>query len=138
MTDREFLDALESGELPEHEFGHAAHVRAAYLYLKEGEFIDAYARIRRAIRNFADRLGKPDKYHETITVAYLALIQQRMREGGAAADWAAFVQANPELFAPDLLRRYYPQDQLASEMARAIFLLPAVSPIVTPCDRSLK
>jgi hypothetical protein len=29
MTDEELLQALESAELPEADFGHAAHVRAA-------------------------------------------------------------------------------------------------------------
>jgi hypothetical protein len=30
VTDEEFLQALESCKLPESQFGHAAHVRAAY------------------------------------------------------------------------------------------------------------
>jgi hypothetical protein len=72
MTDEEFLRALERCELAERDFGHAAHVRAAYLYLQEGDFVAALDRIRRAIRNYARHLGKPDRYHETITVAYVA------------------------------------------------------------------
>jgi hypothetical protein len=47
MTDGEFLRALEECALPEGEFGHSAHVRAAYLYLQTGEFATALARMRR-------------------------------------------------------------------------------------------
>ncbi len=47
MTDEEFLRALERCELPERDFGHAAHVRAAYLYLQEGDFVGALERARR-------------------------------------------------------------------------------------------
>jgi hypothetical protein len=125
VTDREFLRALENCELPESEFGHAAHVRAAYLYLQDFDFAVALERIRRAIRNYARHLGKPDRYHETITVAYVVLIQQHICERGSAGGWLAFARDNVELFEPDLLQRFYSQAQLDSEMARRIFVLPA-------------
>jgi hypothetical protein len=124
MTDAEFLRALETCELPEREFGHAAHVRATYLYLASSEFAVALERIRRAIRNYAEHLGKPDRYHETITVAYVALIQQHICERGDGGGWAAFAGYNPELFQPGLLLQFYPQAQLQSDLARRVFLLP--------------
>jgi hypothetical protein len=124
MTDQEFLRALENCELPERDFGHAAHVRAAYLYLQDSDFAAVLERIRRAIRNYAKHLGKPDRYHETITVAYVALIQQHICERGSAGGWLAFARDNVELFEPDLLQRFYTRAQLDSEMARRIFVLP--------------
>ena len=125
MTDQEFLRALESCELAESDFGHAAHVRAAYLYLQAFDFAEALGRTRRSIRNYAKHLGKPDRYHETITVAYVALIQQHIGERGSAGGWTAFARDNIELFQPDLLQRFYSRAQLDSELARRIFLLPA-------------
>lgn len=124
MTDQEFLRALENCELLERDFGHAAHVRAAYLYLQVSDFAGALERIRRAIRNYAMHLGKPDRYHETITVAYVALIQQHISERGNAGGWPAFARDNAELFEPDLLQRFYSRAQLDSELARRIFVLP--------------
>jgi hypothetical protein len=124
VTDAEFLHALETCELPEGEFGHAAHVRATYLCLVSSEFAVALERIRRAIRNYVQHLGKPDRYHETITVAYVALIQQHICERGDSGGWPAFAEANPELFQPGLLLQFYPQAQLQSELARRVFLLP--------------
>jgi hypothetical protein len=124
MTDEDFLRALETCELPETEFGHAAHVRAAYLYLQEGDFAAALEQIRRTIRTYATHLGKPDRYHETITVAYLALIQQHICERGNGGGWLAFARDNPELLQKSLLRQFYPPEQLGSELARRIFLLP--------------
>jgi hypothetical protein len=124
MTDESFLDALESCRLAETEFGHAAHVRAAYLYLRSCEFPDALKRMRSAIRNYASHLGKPGRYHETVTVAYLALIGRHLWERGDRGGWAAFERRNPELFDPDLLLRYYPKSELDSEVARKTFVLP--------------
>jgi hypothetical protein len=124
MTDREFIRALESCELLEGEFGHAAHVRAAYLYLREDGFARALERMRTAIRNYARHLGKGDRYHETITVAYVSLIQQQICERGDGGGWEVFARENPELVQPGLLLQYYPKAQLDSELARKVFLLP--------------
>jgi hypothetical protein len=124
VNDQEFLRALENCELPEKDFGHVGHVRAAYLYLRDTDFPGALERIRRTIRNYAKHLEKPDRYHETITVAYLAVIQQHICERGNGGGWVAFAGENPELFQPGLLSQYYPRAQLESEMARRIFLLP--------------
>jgi hypothetical protein len=124
MTDEEFLRALESGELAEAEFGHTAHVRAAYLCLRQGDFAVALARLRTAIRSHAGRLGKADRYHETITVAYLALIQQHICQRGDGGGWPGFARENPELFQPELLLHFYPRAQLQSELARRVFVLP--------------
>jgi hypothetical protein len=73
-------------------------------------------------------MGKADRYHETITVAYLALIQQCMFERGDDGDWANFAQSNPELFNPELLGHFYDRDVLESTKARRVFLLPRSQP----------
>jgi hypothetical protein len=134
MTDEEFLRALESCTLPESQFGRAAHVRAAYLYLQQSDFAEALNRVGRAIRNYAAHHGKPDRYHETITVAYVALIQQHICERGNSGGWEAFARENSELFKSDLLEQFYPRALLDSEMARRVFLLPRSTPTgSSPC-----
>lgn len=124
MTDDEFLEALQSCTLPQSEFGHLGHVRAAYLYLREGDFAAALGKMRTAIRNYATHLGKPDRYHETITVAYVALIRQYMHQRGCGSGWQEFAQCVPELLQKDLLLNFYPRPLLESELARDVFILP--------------
>jgi hypothetical protein len=124
VIDGNFIRALESCTLSEQEFNHAGHVRAAYLYLQSGDFAEALMRLRRSIRNYAGSLGKPDRYHETITVAYLALIQQLLCERGDGGGWTGFARVAPELFEPDLLLKFYCKSQLDSQLARRIFVLP--------------
>jgi hypothetical protein len=127
VNDLQFLVALESCRLAESEFGHKAHVRAAYLYLRAGDFATALGRMRQAIRKYAAHLGKPERYHETITVAYLSLIARHLWERGDEGGWAGFASRNPELFEPDLLLRYYPKEQLESQVAREVFVLPGAA-----------
>lgn len=125
MTDAEFLQALESTTLPPSEFSHAGHVRAAYLYLRAAtDFPTALANIARSIRRYATALGQPGRYHETITVAYAALINQHMALHGSARDWRDFAASNPALLDKQLLNRFFGPDVLGSELARRVFILP--------------
>ncbi len=124
MTDEEFLRALESCTLPQSQFGHVAHVRAVYLYLQHADFATALDRVRRTIRNFATHHGKPERYHETVTVAYVSLVQQHLCERGDGGGWESFAHQNTELFDPGLLGQFYPRGQLDSDIARKVFVLP--------------
>ena len=123
MTDEEFLAALEGGALPAGAFDHAAHVRAAYLYLKGRGFIDGMAAFRANLLRFAERHGATAKYHETITMAFLAVIHERLHGERSAVGWPQFAACNPDLFARDFLDRYYRPETLALPRAREVFLL---------------
>jgi len=123
MIDTEFLAALEAGTLPEAEFDHAGHVRAAWLYLRQDTFPEALAKMSRALRSYASAHGKADRYHETVTVAFLALINERLQLHGDGGDWRSFLAHNQELLDRRLLRHYYRPETLASPAARRVFIL---------------
>ena len=65
----------------------------------------------RALRRFAVAQGKPGLYHETITTAYLLLINERLDGAGRDLPWDAFADRNPDLLSwkPSVLDRYYHQ-----------------------------
>lgn len=130
MNDQDFLAALERCELAAVDFDHVAHVRAGYLYLCAHGFGGAIERMSAAIRRYAAHLGATDKYNETVTVAWIALIRQHMSERGAAGGWPAFRAANPELFARGVLDRYYDRPVLDSALARRTFVLPLRSQLL--------
>jgi hypothetical protein len=124
--DDALVSALESVELGNGQFRHREHVRAAYVYLaRHGDFAEAASRFRRVLRRFAAAHGAAERYHETVTWAYLALINERMR--GASCDSSSqFLRRHPELLdGSALLSRYYDVDALLrSPVARQVFVLP--------------
>jgi hypothetical protein len=126
VNDRDFLEAFEAGTLPEEQFHHPDHVRAAWLLLREDAPAAALHRFSSALKRFAAAKGKTRLYHETITWAYLLLINERLRRGGEGLDWESFARANPDLLTwrPSVLDRYYTPETLGSELARSVFLLP--------------
>ena len=124
MTDAEFAAAFENATL-EDEFHHRDHVRMGWIYLRQHPLLDALARFSAALRRYAEAKGKPDRYHETITLAFLLLIYERM-QNAPAANWDEFAAKNGDLFDwnPSVLATYYRPELLASDDARARFLLP--------------
>ena len=134
MNDEQFIRALEDCTLPAAEFTHAAHVRAAYLYLRSCSFGLAIERTSAAIRRYAATLGVPQKYHETITVAYVALIQEHLAAHGDGGGWSGFAATNPGLFERDLLLGSYSAGQLGSDLARRVFVLPRPQAVTAAHD----
>lgn len=121
--DADFIHAFENLILPEPAFRHADHVRLGFLYLRRWGFAEALGRFTLALKRFAAFHGAPGKYHETITVAFLALINQHVDEDDCGGDWAAFRRSHPELMDKTLLERFYPAELLASPRARRVFVL---------------
>jgi hypothetical protein len=78
VHDREFIAAFEDCTLPPDQFPHRAHVRLAWLYLREGSLLDALMRFVEGLKRYAGSLGASAKYHETVTWAYMFLIHERM------------------------------------------------------------
>jgi hypothetical protein len=126
VNDRDFLAAFEDGTLPEECFHHRDHVRVAWLLLREGSPAAALDRFSTALRRFAAAKGKPGLYHETVTWAYLLLINERMERCGRGLDWERFAASNPDLMTwrPSVLDGYYTPETLGSDLARRVFLLP--------------
>jgi hypothetical protein len=120
MTDQEFIDAFTTGQLEPAGFDHRAHLRAAFLLLEKGPFLEACMAMRDGLQALAGKLGKPDLYHETVTVAFMALVAERRPEG----DWDGFIARNPELCERGLLDAWYSKALLASGAARRIFTMP--------------
>ena len=126
MNDRDFLAAFEAGTLPEERFHHPDHVRAAWLLLREEAPAAALSRFSSALKRFAAAKGKTRLYHETITWAYVLIINERVQRAGGGLEWEEFASANPDLLTwrPSVLDRYYRPETLGSELARSVFLLP--------------
>ncbi len=122
MTDDEFLAAFESGALAPPAFDHAAHLRTAFVLLVRRPFLEACIAMRDGLRAIAARAGKPGLYHETITIAFMSLVLERMRQE-QVPDSIAFIARHPELSERGLLARYYRIATLQSAVARERFVL---------------
>jgi hypothetical protein len=126
MTDEEFINQFEACTLPSGSFHHRDHVKLAWLYLQRYPMLETLVRFSEGLKRFAAANGKHNLYHETITWAYVFLIYERVKRAGGKQSWEEFVAANPDLFdwQNSILKTYYRDETLRSELARRVFVFP--------------
>lgn len=120
--DADFLSRFENCELPERDWTHLAHVRVAWICLQLEPAAEALERVRSGILRYnTSVLRRPQRYHDTVTVAFTCLIHARMRPGER---WRDFADRIDDLLDRDepVLHRHYSPEVLASEGARTRFL----------------
>jgi hypothetical protein len=126
-NDRETVEelcALVHGDLDPKAFPHPEHVRFAYEMLGRHSFAETVWLFSSGLRKLAAKSGRPDLYHDTITVAFLALVGER-RAISPETDWPRFIAANRDLLDKNCLGRWYDRARLSSDLARKNFILPA-------------
>ncbi len=131
-NDATFLIEFEACRWPLEKWRHRDHIKLAYLYLVDYPFDEALARIRTGIQAHNATHQVPDSrtagYHETITQAWLRLVQFVLLESGHSDNADAFCDAHPELSQPKILRLYYSRERIMSQEAKTSFLGPDLAP----------
>jgi hypothetical protein len=126
MSDDPTLTRLREfvrGEVDPRDFPHREHVRMGFEMLRRHDFVETAYHYSAALRAMTAKIGKPEIFHQTLTIAFLAIIAERM-QAGAHDDFADFLAANPDLMSRSVLTSSYSPERLASPAARATFLLP--------------
>ena len=117
------LQRFVRGELEATQFPHREHVRMGFEMLRRHDFAETVFHFSSTLRAMAVRAGKPQAFHQTVTIAFLSLIAERM-DSGDYADFDSFARVNADLFGKSALSRWYPTERLATDAARRTFLLP--------------
>jgi hypothetical protein len=124
-----FLAAFEDCTLPKSRWTHSAHLFTGACYVHAHGPDTALAYMRERIRRYNVAVGGQNTptsgYHETITVAWIKLLDRLHRNSApiARADFAALAV---ERFAHDrtIFRQYYDFDLVHSTEARARWVPP--------------
>ncbi|GFE91241.1 hypothetical protein [Steroidobacter agaridevorans] len=120
--------AFESGSLDPARFNHRLHLSLAWSYLQRDGFPEGALHFRRHLQNYVAKVGAQSKYHETITWAYLVLLnEERCLRSPAGESFDAMIQRRPDLLdhRNGPIARCYSKSQLDSPEARRVFMLPA-------------
>ncbi len=126
--DAAFLAAFENCTLPFEQWKHRAHLKVAYLYLRQFPFDEALKKIRANIKRYNAATNTPETldrgYHETLTVAWLKLIAFTLAEYGPSASADAFLDAQEHLLNRKALRFFYSRENLMTWRAKGEFVEP--------------
>ena len=128
LDDGELLTRFERAELEPEQWIHRTHVRIGYLYLRAHPFADAFDRMRAGVKALNRAHGRLDMplsgYHETMTGAWLRLIDATIRHQGSGADSNDFCDSQPQLLSKKALRLFYSASRIMAPEAKVTFVEP--------------
>jgi len=127
--DATFAGHVESCRIPGSAFRHADHIRLAWIYLRGHDHGEAEARMRESIRRLAAHAGAPQKYHETLTVAWMRLVAVAIALSPKAATFAEFSRSHPWLFDKDAVLAFWSRERIMDGAARARWVDPDLRPL---------
>jgi hypothetical protein len=131
MSDADFLAAIGSCSYPIAEFRHADHLRLGWLLLSKMDLASASAHAARTIRRLTQHHGMADRYHETITQAWMRLLASHEE-----LNFCEFLALHRNRVSLELLHRHWRRETLMSAEARASWVEPDLDPL-PPTRRSL-
>jgi hypothetical protein len=122
--------AFEGCTLPKAEWTHREHLTVALWYLRYNPREEATSRMREGIRCFNLSHGNATGYHETITLAWIAVIAGFLAEHDQGEPLSTLVSELLERCGDKgYLLRFYSEDVLMSDEARRDWEPPDLEPI---------
>jgi hypothetical protein len=138
LTDSDLLlrEQFEIGTLPNEGFRHRDHVRLTWIYLtlepasaSAGHSVDIVAeRLCRSLLELATTHGVAQRFHHTLTVAWVRIIEFE-RRSNPNIPFDALAAASPSLLDKDTPLSYYSRDRLYSDEARRQWVEPDLGPL---------
>lgn len=104
-------------------FGHRQHVQLTWLAVRHCGMPDAIELICQGIQRTARYSGAPQKYHVTVSRAWVELVAHHVAHDGAD-NFEAFAARNAPLLDKRLLNRFYRSTTLASSPSRTGWVEP--------------
>jgi hypothetical protein len=108
-------------------FGHREHIHLTWLAVRRVGMPAAITLVSNGIQRTARYAGAPQKYHVTISRAWVELVDHHAAEPDRS-DFADFAERNPALLDKRLLARFYRSTTLASARARTGWVEPDLAP----------
>lgn len=120
----EFVRLFEACQYPGDKFQHGDHIRLAWIYVETFGATAAEERIRGTILRFATNLNHPEKYHDTITRAWMRLVVFAHALGPQRGEFGDFIDRHRWLLDRNTLSAFYSKPHLMSDAARTGWVEP--------------
>jgi hypothetical protein len=113
---------------PAGQFRHRQHINLAFYGVRRYGMPDAVGKICAWIRQIAAYERAPQKYHHTVSRAWIEMVAHHVAADPACGDFEAFASRNPALLDKRLLSRHYRSSTLAAGPARRGWVEPDLLP----------
>ena len=113
-------------------FDHRAHVHLTWLAVRRLGTAAAIDVVSAGIQQTARYAGAPQKYHATVSRAWVELIGHHLLQASPEEDFEQFAARVPALLDKRLLAQHYRAATLASPEARRGWVEPDLAPLPQP------
>jgi hypothetical protein len=113
---------------PGGQFRHRQHINLAFYAVRRYGMPDAVGTVCGWIRQIATYERAPQKYHHTVSRAWVELVAHHVAADPGCADFDVFADRNPALLDKRLLARHYRSSTLAAGPARHDWVEPDLLP----------
>ena len=113
---------------PGGQFRHRQHINLAFYAVRRYGMPDAIGTICGWIQQIAAYERAPQKYHHTVSRAWVELVAHHVAADPDCADFGVFADRNPALLDKRLLARHYRSSTLAAGPARRGWVEPDLLP----------
>lgn len=127
MTSRVFDELMAEVMTSAGTFGHRQHVHLTWLGVRRAGMPAAITLVSEGIQRTARYAGAPQKYHVTVSRAWVELVAHHAADD-PTPDFTAFARRNPELLDKRLLTHFYRSTTLADIRARTGWVEPDLAP----------
>lgn len=129
LSDSEFEHQFINCALRPSDFTHEAHLRLAWINVRQYGIEQAEERVQLHLKNFVEFVGETNKYNTTLTIAAIKAIYHFMRKSDSET-FKDFIAEFPRLKNnfKELMASHYGFDIYNSELAKKKFLEPDLLP----------
>jgi hypothetical protein len=144
MEDPEFLRQFETCTLPYEQWTHRAHVKVAFLYLRDNSFAEALKTVRSRIEAYNAHNQVPESptsgYNETTTRAFLQIVYATMgayEKMYPTPDADSFCDTHTQLLNRSILRLFYSPERRSHPDAKQSFVEPDLAPLPRVIEKGI-
>jgi hypothetical protein len=127
-ADHLLREEFEAGTLGHAAFRHREHVRLTWIYLTDEPADRVADRLCRSLLALATSHGVPERFHHTLTVAWVWIIEEA-RRAHPGLPFDALAEAWPSLLDKDAPLAFYTRDRLYADDARKFWVEPDLKPL---------
>lgn len=125
LTESEFIFQFENCSLDPSTFDHEAHLRLAWIQIEKFGLEQAIINIQTQLLNFVKHVGAQEKYHQTLTIAAIEIVNQ-FKTKQSSETFEEFISEFPKLKSnfKQLIEHHYSFDIFNSVEAKNEYLKP--------------
>jgi hypothetical protein len=125
LSDDQLVSMISSLSLSNERFRHYDHVRLAWIFLREAKIGPATERMVVTLKRFGlHHRGDLSRYHDTLTRAFMHLVDAHIRMTPDIDNFDEFADNHPSLLDKEALLHYYSDELLNGQRARSEWVEP--------------